>query len=76
MSPYDYISFANIIGVYMIAPPPLVDLVNVDSSLDLSIKFDTSIECAYHCMRRYLTWKSVTMFKRDYERKLVEQFCQ
>ena len=61
-------------AAYMIAPPPLVDLINIDSFLDLAIKFDTSITCAYHCMRRYILWKRFTIVCRDYEKKLREQF--
>lgn len=62
-------------AAYIIAPPPLIDLIKVNSLLELSIKFDTSKECAYHCMMRYIAWKRVAWFKRDYEKDLIEQFC-
>lgn len=61
-------------AAYIIAPPPLVDLNEINSSLELAIKFDTSIECGNHCMNRYLKWKRAAYFRHDYEKTLIEQF--
>lgn len=61
-------------AAYIIAPPPLVNLYNIESSEELSIIFDASLECAYNCMSRYLKWKRITWFLRNYEKDLVNQF--
>ena len=61
-------------AAYIIAPPPLVDLYDIEDILDVSARFNTSCECGFHCMRRYQTWKRYTIFKKDYERQLVKQF--
>lgn len=63
-------------GAYMIAPPPLVDLFNLDDFTDLAVKFNTSVECAYYSMNRYMKWKKYTWFLKDYEKELVKLFSE
>lgn len=61
-------------GVYMIAPSPLVDLFKIEDSVDLAVKFDTSIECGYYSMLRYIKWKRQSLFLKDYEKELIKLF--
>ena len=63
-------------GVYMIAPAPLVDLYNLEDSMDLAVTFDTSMECGYYSMVRYIKWKRYTWILKDYEKELVKQFTE
>lgn len=61
-------------GVYIIAPAPLVDLYELEDSVELSVKFGTSIECGYYCMRRYIKWKRRAWILKDYEKEIVKLF--
>lgn len=63
-------------GVYMIAPPPLVNLFDLEDSMELATKFNTSMECGYHSMVRYIKWKRNTWIPKDYERKLIRLFTE
>ena len=60
----------------MIAPAPLVDLYNLEDSMDLAVTFDTSMECGYYSMVRYIKWKRYTWILKDYEKELVKQFTE
>ncbi|MEE3343547.1 MAG: ImmA/IrrE family metallo-endopeptidase [Bacilli bacterium] len=61
-------------GVYIIAPPPLVNLFSLVDPIDLALKFNTSMACGYYSMVRFIKWKRYSLFLKDYERRLVKQF--
>jgi Zn-dependent peptidase ImmA (M78 family) len=61
-------------GAYIIAPPPLVNIFKPDDYIELSKIFDTSKECGFNAMNRYLKWKSITVFQKDYENTMIKQF--
>ena len=63
-------------GAYMIAPSPLVNLFKFTDSSALAIKFNTSLECGYYSMVRYIKWKKFSYVNKDYENKLVKQFTK
>lgn len=61
-------------AAYAIAPPPLVDLYNIEDFLDIVRIFKTSYECGFNCMRRYVKWKRNVLIKKDYEKELIKLF--
>ena len=61
-------------GVYMIAPPPVVNLLGVENSEELMFIFGTSEECGFYSMNRYIRWKNRAWILKDYEEELVNLF--
>lgn len=47
---------ANFFAKYSLAPPPLVNEIEVEDYYDMAIKFDLSLQCAMYCMKYYQKW--------------------
>ena len=65
---------ANFFAKFAIAPPVLVDLIKPSDYMDIALAFDTSAECAYHCMSYYQKWLEYAPKNVGYERMLLKQF--
>lgn len=65
---------ANWFAAYIMAPPPLVDLFDIDEYTDIVDIFHTTLECATYSMNRYVSWKSQSRKLKDYEIELINLF--
>ena len=60
-------SEAEWFAAYAIAPPPVVNLFEISDFTDIMEIFDTTFNCAWHSMSRYLNWKRFARKDTEYD---------
>lgn len=66
---------ANYFAGYALAPPPVVSAIGIEDYIELSEKFDISLECALYAMRRYIKWREFgAPYLLDHENEILMIF--
>lgn len=60
-------SEAEWFAAYAIAPPPVINLFEISDFIDIMEIFDTTYNCAWHSMSRYLNWKKFARKNAQYD---------
>ncbi len=64
---------ANHFAGYLLAPSPLIHVMNCEDWFDVMDKFEISDECAYYRFISYRNWAKYQIDKA-YERRIIKQF--
>lgn len=67
-------SEAEWFAAYAIAPPPIIDLYDISDFTDIMDIFDTTFNCAWNAMHRYISWKKYAPKNKTYDNILIELF--